>query len=171
MLLWLLLCVVLQCVWKTGSNPVCYVSVAFASVAAVAQRYVPRPLLLDGVKFDLRLYVVVTSFTPEIRAYIHNIGLVRLATEAYTEPDPTNLVRRCFRFANVYYAYDVASVSSMCPVKLTYLCGFFSMTCSQKCISILPIIRSTSSVPSLSRRQKGTPLSMLATNGTLSLFF
>ena len=27
-------------------------------------RYVDRPQLLDGYKFDMRLYVVVTSFDP-----------------------------------------------------------------------------------------------------------
>ena len=49
----------------------------------VVERYIQNPLLLDGYKFDLRIYVAVTSFTP-LRIYIHKEGLVRLSSEKYS---------------------------------------------------------------------------------------
>jgi len=50
--------------------------------AGIVQRYIDRPLCINGFKFDLRLYVVVTSFDP-LKVYINQEGLVRLATQQY----------------------------------------------------------------------------------------
>jgi len=49
----------------------------------VVQRYIPNPLLLNGYKFDLRVYVVVLSYEP-LKVYINEEGLVRLATEKFS---------------------------------------------------------------------------------------
>ena len=50
--------------------------------ATVCQQYLRKPLLLDGYKFDLRLYILVTSFQP-LEAWIYTEGFVRLATRRY----------------------------------------------------------------------------------------
>ncbi|XP_076440096.1 tubulin polyglutamylase TTLL7-like isoform X3 [Babylonia areolata] len=56
----------------------------------IVQEYIDKPLLLDGYKFDLRVYVLITSCDP-LRVFLFNDGLVRLATEKYMPPQENNI--------------------------------------------------------------------------------
>jgi len=42
-------------------------------------RYLHKPYLIDGRKFDLRIYVYVTCYDP-LRVYLFKDGLVRFAS-------------------------------------------------------------------------------------------
>lgn len=48
----------------------------------VIQKYVHNPMLLEGHKFDLRIYVLVTSFSP-LEAFIYKRGYARLSSRPY----------------------------------------------------------------------------------------
>lgn len=49
----------------------------------LVQRYLHKPYLISGSKFDLRIYVYVTSYDP-LRIYIFTDGLVRFASCKYS---------------------------------------------------------------------------------------
>ena len=49
----------------------------------VVSKYIANPLLVDGFKFDIRMYVCVMGFDP-LRIFIYEEGLVRFAVEPYS---------------------------------------------------------------------------------------
>lgn len=55
----------------------------------ICQVYVNRPFLIDGFKFDLRIYTLVTSCDP-LRIFVFKDGLGRFATNKYSEPTHNN---------------------------------------------------------------------------------
>jgi tubulin polyglutamylase TTLL6/13 len=65
----------------------------------VAQTYLGNPLLVDGFKFDLRIYVFVASVKP-LRVYLFHDGLVRMCTEEYVKPNKQNIEMSCMHLTN-----------------------------------------------------------------------
>ncbi|RVE53358.1 hypothetical protein evm_001928 [Chilo suppressalis] len=64
----------------------------------VVQRYVSKPYLINGSKFDMRLYVLVTSVHP-LRIYLYKDGLARFASVKYND-ELTSLNDRYMHLTN-----------------------------------------------------------------------
>jgi tubulin polyglutamylase TTLL4 len=64
----------------------------------LASKYICKPHLINELKYDLRVYVLVTGFDP-LRVYVYNEGLVRFATEKYTL-NPDDLKKRFVHLTN-----------------------------------------------------------------------
>jgi glutathione synthase/RimK-type ligase-like ATP-grasp enzyme len=65
----------------------------------VLQEYIPRPLLLDGLKFDFRLYVMIAGVNP-LRVYLCKQGMARFCTEAYQAPTAENIENTYMHLTN-----------------------------------------------------------------------
>ena len=68
----------------------------------VISRYIDNPLLIGGKKFDLRLYVLITSYRP-LKAWLYNMGFGRFCIEKYTE-DITEIDNMQVHLTNVAIA-------------------------------------------------------------------
>ena len=58
----------------------------------VMQRYLKNPLLLNGYKFDLRIYVLVTNYRP-LKVWLSTLGFAR--------------------FCNIKYSSDLSDIDNM----------------------------------------------------------
>uniref|UniRef100_G1KFB6 Tubulin tyrosine ligase like 6 n=1 Tax=Anolis carolinensis TaxID=28377 RepID=G1KFB6_ANOCA len=65
----------------------------------ICQLYISKPFIIDGFKFDLRVYVLVTSCDP-LRVFVYKEGLARFATSAYSDPSQSNLDDVCMHLTN-----------------------------------------------------------------------
>lgn len=52
----------------------------------IVQRYIMNPLLLGRKKFDMRIYVLVTSYNP-LTVYFYRSGFARFTHEPYNDTD------------------------------------------------------------------------------------
>jgi len=57
-----------------------YIEIKEKSIISI---YIDRPLLINDKKYDMRIYVLVSSFYP-LRIYFYKDGLARFATEEYS---------------------------------------------------------------------------------------
>lgn len=58
----------------------------------IVQRYIEKPLLIGGYKFDLRLYVCIPSYHP-VTIYMYKEGLARFGTDKFSLNDLRNPFR------------------------------------------------------------------------------
>uniref|UniRef100_A0A8C6Y9W0 Tubulin tyrosine ligase like 13 n=1 Tax=Naja naja TaxID=35670 RepID=A0A8C6Y9W0_NAJNA len=65
----------------------------------ICQQYISKPFLIDGFKFDMRIYVLVTSCDP-LKIFVYEEGLARFATMRYIEPNSGNLDDICMHLTN-----------------------------------------------------------------------
>ncbi|XP_075362643.1 LOW QUALITY PROTEIN: tubulin polyglutamylase TTLL13-like [Mycteria americana] len=65
----------------------------------ICQQYISKPFLIDGFKFDMRIYVLVTSCDP-LRIFVYKEGLARFATMRYIDPSSRNLDDTCMHLTN-----------------------------------------------------------------------
>ncbi|CAE8613182.1 unnamed protein product [Polarella glacialis] len=73
--------------------------------ASVVQRYISKPMLIDDLKFDLRLYFLVagkrvSEGNLDLRCFLFRDGLVRLCTQAYQPPTAETMNDKCMHLTN-----------------------------------------------------------------------
>ena len=61
--------------------------------------YIDRPLLINGLKFDLRIYVLILNLYP-LEIFLYDEGLVRFATIDYKAPTSDNLHQTYMHLTN-----------------------------------------------------------------------
>jgi tubulin polyglutamylase TTLL9 len=67
--------------------------------AYIVQRYISNPFLIGGKKFDLRVYVLVTSFSP-LTVWFHRSGFSRFSHTRYSA-DPADIANTFVHLTNV----------------------------------------------------------------------
>ena len=70
-----------------------------AADGMVAQEYIDNPLLLNGLKWDIRVYVLITGVDP-LSVFLYREGLARFATAKYEPPSRANAAKAFMHLTN-----------------------------------------------------------------------
>ncbi|XP_006890111.1 PREDICTED: probable tubulin polyglutamylase TTLL1 isoform X2 [Elephantulus edwardii] len=84
--------------WSRDSKTSSFVAQS-TKEAYVISLYISNPLLIGGRKFDLRLYVLVSTYRP-LRCYMYKLGFCRFCTVKYT-PSTSELDNMFVHLTNV----------------------------------------------------------------------
>jgi len=92
--------------------------------AYVVQQYINNPLLVGGKKFDLRLYALITSFSP-LQIFMYRRGFARFTQTRYSS-DPAEIRNQFMHLTNVAIqkkskTYDAVSGGKLELQDLKYL--------------------------------------------------
>ncbi len=93
-------------------------------LGTVVQEYIVNPFLIDGLKCDLRLYVLITSCDP-LQLYLYHDGLVRMCTHQYSPPTESNMQDQFMHLTN----YTVNKTSPEFGTSMRVV----DLTCSATC--------------------------------------
>nr|XP_020455294.1 probable tubulin polyglutamylase TTLL1 isoform X2 [Monopterus albus] len=85
--------------WSRDSRTSSFVAASSGKEAYVISLYIDNPLLIGGKKFDLRLYVLVTTYRP-LKCYMYKLGFCRFCTVKYT-PSTSELDNMFVHLTNV----------------------------------------------------------------------
>uniref|UniRef100_A0AAQ4S8V3 Tubulin tyrosine ligase-like family, member 1 n=1 Tax=Gasterosteus aculeatus aculeatus TaxID=481459 RepID=A0AAQ4S8V3_GASAC len=85
--------------WSRDSRTSTFVAASSGKEAYVISLYIDNPLLIGGKKFDLRLYVLVTTYRP-LKCYMYKLGFCRFCTVKYT-PSTSELDNMFVHLTNV----------------------------------------------------------------------
>jgi len=83
----------------------------------IVQQYISAPYLIGGKKFDLRIYILVTSYSP-LNVLIYREGFARFSATRYQQPTHENIGNSYIHLTNVAIQkkgedYDAASGGKM----------------------------------------------------------
>lgn len=65
----------------------------------VVQEYIRNPYLIEDLKFDFRIYVLIRSVHP-LKVFMFREGLSRFSTEPYQKPNSKNKENKCIHLTN-----------------------------------------------------------------------
>ena len=71
------------------------------------QKYINNPYLVNGLKFDLRLYVIITGIDEgKVQTFLANEAIVRFCTAKFEKAEPAN-------FKNIYMHLTNYSINKL----------------------------------------------------------